>query len=166
MQFAAEFVDYSFVVGAGFNTPTAYAPTNARLMEAVSKTGRDVGAYPLFMVIADETDDLAYAKWQSYVDGADREALAYLGVQASADTSADSGSTVRTMTRAANPVNFNMGTLVGSYAKVARMLDEVASVPGTKGIMLTFDDFVVGMDRFGQRIQPLMDSRTHIKAAA
>ena len=166
MQFAAEFVDYSFVVGAGFNTPTAYAPTNARLMEAASKTGRDVGAYPLFMVIADETDDLAYAKWQLYVDGADREALAYLGVQASADTSADSGSTVRTMTRAANPVNFNMGTLVGSYAKVARMLDEVASVPGTKGIMLTFDDFVVGMDRFGQRIQPLMDSRTHIKAAA
>ena len=59
-----------------------------------------------------------------------------------------------------------MGTLVGSYANVARMLDEAASVPGTKGIMLTFDDFVVGMEQFGQRIQPLMECRGHAKAAA
>ena len=166
MQFAAELADYNFVVGAGYNTPAAYAPTNARLMDAVSKTGRDVGSYPLFMVIADETDDLAQAKWQRYVDGADQEALAYLGIQAAGDAKADAGSTARAMTRAVNPVNFNMGTLVGSYANVARMLDEAASVPGTKGIMLTFDDFVAGMDAFGQRIQPLMQSRTHIKAAA
>ena len=26
--------------------------------------------------------------------------------------------------------------------------------------MLTFDDFLVGMDAFGQRIQPLMKSRS------
>jgi pyrimidine oxygenase len=49
-----------------------------------------------------------------------------------------------------------MGTLVASYGTVARMLDEAASVPGTKGIMLTFDDFLIGLDRFGQRIQPLI----------
>ena len=59
-----------------------------------------------------------------------------------------------------------MGTLVGSYATVARMLDEAASVPGTKGIMLTFDDFLVGMDQFGQRIQPLMQCRSGVAAAA
>ena len=28
--------------------------------------------------------------------------------------------------------------------------------------MLTFDDFVEGMDKFGQRIQPLMASRRHV----
>jgi pyrimidine oxygenase len=39
------------------------------------------------------------------------------------------------------------------------MLDETATVPGTKGIMLTFDDFLIGMDQFGQRIQSLMKSR-------
>jgi pyrimidine oxygenase len=59
-----------------------------------------------------------------------------------------------------------MGTLVGSYANVARLLDEAASVPGTKGLMLTFDDFVIGMEQFGRRIQPLMASRTHLRAAA
>jgi pyrimidine oxygenase len=59
-----------------------------------------------------------------------------------------------------------MGTLIGSFASIARMLDEAASVPGTKGIMLTFDDFVVGMEQFGRRIQPLMASRRHLRTAA
>ncbi|MGC1330485.1 MAG: pyrimidine utilization protein A, partial [Pseudomonas sp.] len=52
--------------------------------------------------------------------------------------------------------------LVGSWASVARMLDEVASVPGTQGVMLTFDDFVQGVEDFGEKIQPLMSSRQHI----
>ena len=68
--------------------------------------------------------------------------------------------------RSASPINFNMGTLVGSYANVARMLDEAAAMPGVKGIMLTFDDFIAGMDNYGQRIQPLMRCRQHVMAAA
>jgi pyrimidine oxygenase len=68
--------------------------------------------------------------------------------------------------RASSPINFNMGTLVGSYANVARMLDEVATMPGVKGIMLTFDDFLKGMDDFGQKIQPLMQCRTHVTKMA
>jgi len=56
-------------------------------------------------------------------------------------------------------VNINMGTLVGSYASVARMLDEVAQVEGTEGVLLTFDQFVEGVEAFGTRIQPLMKSR-------
>jgi pyrimidine oxygenase len=34
------------------------------------------------------------------------------------------------MVKAESAVNINMGTLVGSYASVAAMLDEVADVPG------------------------------------
>ena len=63
-------------------------------------------------------------------------------------------------------VNINMGTLVGSYASVARMLDEVATVDGTQGVLLTFDDFLEGIENFGQRIQPLMTCRSHIVDAA
>ncbi len=61
-------------------------------------------------------------------------------------------------------VNINMGTLVGSYASVARMLDEVASVPGAEGVLLTFDDFLSGIETFGERIQPLMQCRAHLPA--
>lgn len=62
-------------------------------------------------------------------------------------------------------LSFNMGTLVGSHASVARMLDEVAAMPGVKGIMLTFDDFILGMEAFGNRIQPLMQCRSHVRLA-
>ena len=55
-----------------------------------------------------------------------------------------------------------MGTLVGSYETVARMLDEVASVPGTSGVLLTFDDFVEGVENFGRHIQPRMACRRHV----
>ena len=39
------------------------------------------------------------------------------------------------------------------------MLDEAAAVPGTKGIMLIFDDFLQGLEVFGDHIQPRMESR-------
>ncbi|HEY0437578.1 MAG TPA: pyrimidine utilization protein A, partial [Phenylobacterium sp.] len=61
-------------------------------------------------------------------------------------------------------VNLNMGTLVGSYESVAAMLDEVASVPDTKGVLLVFDDFVKGVEDFGTRIQPKMRSRANVAA--
>jgi pyrimidine oxygenase len=54
------------------------------------------------------------------------------------------------------------GALVGSYQRVASLLDDYATVPAVQGVMLTFDDFVEGMDKFGQRIQPLMASRRHV----
>ena len=46
------------------------------------------------------------------------------------------------------------------------MLDEMAAVPGVRGVMLTFDDFVIGMEQFGTRILPLMASRQGIRRAA
>jgi hypothetical protein len=40
------------------------------------------------------------------------------------------------------------------------MLDELATVPGVRGVMLTFDDFIIGMEQFGTRILPLMHCRS------
>ena len=39
-------------------------------------------------------------------------------------------------------------------------------MPGTGGVLLTFDDFIEGVEKFGQRIQPLMKCRQDIVAAA
>ena len=166
MQFAAEYGDYNFLAGTGINTPKAFAHLNAQLLAATRRTGRDVGAYVLLMVIADETDEAAMAKWRHYEAGVDEDALAWLNSQTGADKAAGATSTAKAMSRPAGAVNLNIGALIGSYASVARMLDEVASVPGTAGVMLTFDDFLIGMDQFGQRIQPLMQSRTKALKAA
>jgi len=168
MEFGAAYGDYNFTLGKGVNTPTAHAPTNELMIKAAARTGRDVGNYVLMMVIADETDEKAMAKWELYNKGADMGALAWMSGQADADPNAAEGGTAKVISAPEGAINFNMGTLVGSYATVAKLLDECATVPGTKGIMLTFDDFLVGMDAFGQRIQPLMKSRSDrlTKAAA
>ncbi len=162
MAFSAQYADYNFCFGKGVNTPTAFAPATERLLKATEKTGRHVTSCVLFMVIADETDEAARAKWEHYKAGADEEAIAWLGEQGAADKGADSN--IRQMADPTSAVNINMGTLVGSYANVARMLDEIATVPGMQGVMLTFDDFLEGVEAFGQKIQPLMQSRRHINA--
>jgi pyrimidine oxygenase len=166
MDFAAEYADFNFCLGEGVNTPTKCAATVGRLMKAVAKTGRNVGAYALFMVIADETDEAAQAKWESYKAGKDMDALSWMGAQAGADDKADLGGTALSISNPVSAVNFNMGTVVGSYATVAKMLDELAAVEGIAGAMLTFDDFMVGMENFGERIQPLMASRRKVLRAA
>jgi pyrimidine oxygenase len=165
LAFTAKYADYSFALGKGVNTPTAFASVNHRLAAAKAKTGRDVGAYTLFMIIADETDDLAMAKWRLYRDGADQEALAWLTQQAAPNAAAGATTNTAQLADPESAVNLNMGTLVGSYDTVARMLDEIAAVPDTAGVLLTFDDFVQGVDNFGRRIQPLMLSRRHIASA-
>ena len=162
MEFAAQYCDFNFALGEGVNEPTKAAGVPARMLAHAAKTGRDVGSYMLYMVIADETDETALAKWQLYNEGADVGALAHLLGKVAEDTAWSDTSMAAAIQRADLPINFNMGTLVGSYARVAAMLDEASTIPGVKGIMLTFDDFLAGMDAYGTRIQPLMHCRKHI----
>jgi pyrimidine oxygenase len=166
MQFAARYCDYNFALGEGVNEPFRAASVPARMLAHAKETGRDVGSYMLYMVIADETDAAAMAKWDLYNQGADKEALAHLLGKAAEDTATQSTSMAAAIQRSPSPINFNMGTLVGSYAHVAKMLDEVATMPGVKGIMLTFDDFITGMENFGTRIQPQMRCRERVRAMA
>jgi pyrimidine oxygenase len=166
MEFAAQYCDFNFALGEGVNEPTLAAGVPARMLAHAERAGRDVGSYMLYMIIADETDAAAMRKWDLYNAGADKGALAHLLGKAAEDTAPSETSMAAAIQRSPSPINFNMGTLVGSHATVAAMLDEVATMPGVKGIMLTFDDFLSGMDAFGQRIQPLMRCRTGRRIAA
>ena len=164
MAFTAAHADYNFCFGKGVNTPSAFAATTARLRAATAKVGREIETFALFMIIADQTDAAAMARWEHIKAGADTEALDWLSVQAGVDKTSGADTNVRQMASAESGVNINMGTLVGSYASVAAMLDEVAQVPGCGGVLLTFDDFVAGIDVFGKHIQPRMTSRRHVPA--
>jgi pyrimidine oxygenase len=166
MAFTAKYADYNFCFGMGFNTPTACAPTVQRMQAMAAKTGRTIGNYGLFMVITGETDAEALAKWELYKDGADLEALHWLTRQGAADTKSGKDTNVRHMADAKSAVNLNIGLIVGSHATCARLLDEVATIPGLAGVLLTFDEFVSGTEIFGERIQPLMQCRRHVPSAA
>ncbi len=158
LAFSAKWADYAFCLGKGVNTPTAFASNNVRLAQALEKTGRAVSVFVLVMIIAAETDEEAQAKWRAYNAGVDLEAIAWLADQGAADTH-NATTNVRQLAAPEGAVNINMGTLVGSYATVARMLDEMSEVPNTGGVLLTFDDFLEGVTAFGERIQPLMACR-------
>ncbi len=165
-RFAAEYGDYNFCVGFGVNQPQRVAPSIARLVEATKQTGRQVGALVMQMIVADETDAAAEAKWRHYCEGVDLEALSWRNTQAGADKTTDPYATANRMKQNSEAYPTNQGVFVGSYATVARLLDELSEVPGLAGVMLTFDDFLIGMEQFGTRIQPLMRSRARMLAAA
>jgi pyrimidine oxygenase len=166
-RFASEYADYNFVASSGINTPKAITGPVSRLVVENARTGRNCGALVLIMVIADETEAAAFAKWDLYKEGTDLEALAWRDGQASNDVVRDPLSAAgRFVPTTKDKLPTSMGVLVGSYAQVAAMLDDLASVPGVVGAMLTFDDFVIGMDQFGTRIQPLMACRKAVLAPA
>ena len=118
------------------------------------------------MVIAEATDAEAFSKWEHYRDGMDMEALGWRQSQAEADKGGDKyAGAGRWAEKLRNRMPTMHGALIGSYERVAAMLDDYATVPGVRGVMLTFDDFVEGMDKFGQHIQPLMTTRRHVLEA-
>ena len=116
------------------------------------------------MVITDETDAEAEAKWEHYKDGADHEALALARrSRARADTKSGADTNVRHMVDPKSAVNLNIG-LAGRLlrqggAHAGRDGDRCRAWPAC---LLTFDEFVSGTEIFGERIQPLMKSRRHV----
>lgn len=97
---------------------------------------------------------------KAITEGADVEAINWLMNQGSQETKSGADTNIRQMASSISPVN--MGTIVGSFENVAKMLDEIGEIKGTEGILLTFDDFIQGVEDFGQRIQPLMKCREHV----
>src|ERR1700761_5555083 len=77
MKFAAQYADYNFCGSGGIKQTTKLAPSSANLAQGTEATGRDCGALVLQMIIADETDEAAFAKWEHYKAGTDHEAMAY-----------------------------------------------------------------------------------------
>jgi len=174
MQFVAEECDYNFVSsGSGINDPGLVAENVQRLAAVAATTGRKVSAYSGVMIIADRTDELAWQKWEHYRQGTDLEAIEWMGQQSGADKTSDGNSTATRMAANAvamlkNPKSAEPSgglRFIGSYETVARLLDQMAETPGLGGIMLTFDDFIVGMEQFGQHIQPRMRTRSTLTAA-
>ncbi|MGV8831729.1 MAG: pyrimidine utilization protein A [Devosia sp.] len=174
MQFVAEHCDYNFVSsGGGINEPDKAGGNVLRLAKVAETTGRKVQAYTGAMIIADRTDELAFAKWEHYKKGTDMQAIEWAHSQSSQDTKAPANSTAggmaaSTLEQLRNPAAAepNRGLrLIGSYENVAKMLDVMAQTPGLGGIMLTFDDFITGIEQFGQYIQPNMRSRSTLSAA-
>ena len=76
MKFAAKHCAYNFCSGNGeMNNPRDCADSVARLNACTTEAGTKTKALALTMIIADETDEAAMAKWEHYKAGVDLDAL-------------------------------------------------------------------------------------------
>ena len=166
IAFAAAHCDYNFCNGtSATNQPMAAMENVSRMYAIAQKTGSKIRALTNVMIIAAETDDAAMAKWEHYKTGTDLEAIDWRATQASKDQTGTVGShSLQHANR--DPQPHNGSRFIGSYATIAQLLDEMSTIPGLAGTMLTFDDFLIGIEQFGQHIQPLMRSRQHVGAIA
>ncbi len=155
MEFCATYGDYQFIIGT--EDLDVVRNDASRLVAAAEKTGRDVGVYVLFQITMGDTDEEAQAKWQHYKDGADLEAIKFLIGAAEMDTAGATADKIAEMQQA---FNLNIGAVVGSHQTIADRLDEVSEIPGVKGVMCVFDDYPVATKEFGEKIMPLMKSRS------
>ena len=168
LAFAARHCDYNFCAAPdAINTPGICVAPVGRLAAAAAREGREVKALILVSVIADETDAGAMAKWEHYKAGTDLVALGWARQQAATDvTTRDPFSTKQRRMPAGEPTPTTAMKLIGSYATIAALLDDIAGIPGLQGVMLSFDDFRSGIEQFGQYIQPRMRSRAGAPTAA
>jgi pyrimidine oxygenase len=151
-QFTAEYCDYNFTGGMG--GPAGVAETNRLLAVEAEKVGRKVQTYMSFMVILGETDADAQRKVALYEEGIDIDAMNFAKSQAALDVNS-TGTSARIVAR--DPKAVAASAIVGSPATVAEKLNEMASIEGIAGMMLTFDDFLEGVEVFGSEVMPLLD---------
>ena len=113
-------------LGRNASTPVAStpgAPNVARLVAANQATGRDRGALILTMIIAEETDAAANAKWEHYKAGTDYEALAYRDEQAQDGHIRQAGSPWEVFEQ---PVSPFIARFIGSHNVLAGLSGPIA----------------------------------------
>lgn len=153
-RFTAELCDYNFT----FATETQQLKdVNAQLEAAAAKAGRPgrVHNYPLYMVIMDDTDELAQARVDRYNVGTDLDSMSFMKGQASLDSKSQ-GTSARHVALQMKAVRENENAIVGSPQTIANFFNTMAEVDPGLGVMLTFDDFIEGVERFGTEVMPLI----------
>ncbi len=147
--------------GQGHQHPDgAPRPPTCAMAEATAKTGRDVGNYVLFMVIADETDARGRGQVAPLQRGRRRRRDGLAG--RSGQRRCQCGRHEHGPPDGGAHGARSTSTWARSWAPTPRWRacsTNAPRCPATKGIMLVFDDFLIGLEQFGQRIQPLMKSR-------
>lgn len=152
-QFSAEFADFNFTSAP--NGVEGLVKANQELAEASAKTGRHVESIVLTSVVLDDTDELARKRVDLYNAGTDLVAARNRRAEYQRDYAGTSSK--QAAERLGTEKAMSGNGLVGSPKTVAAILNEYAAVPGTGGILMSFDDYYETLDRFGQEVIPLLD---------
>jgi len=154
-QFAAQYADYNFTTATD---EASIAEAQAQIGAVARANGRDVRVLSARTVILDDTDELALARIDHYNAGTDAEALANEKGNYLVDSTGTSSSAVaqRILTHQAIDPEAP-GLFAGSPRSVAAEFNSLAAIGGLDGVLLSFDNFLDGIERFGREVTPLLD---------
>jgi pyrimidine oxygenase len=152
LQFTAQHADFSFLGGQD-DTLVDLGRLNSKLQEMSQDYGRNVGAYVLLTVIAEETDDEAFAKRDFYIAHSDKDAMAEWARVAGMDFSRASYRDLAIQTFMAIPY------VAGSYQTVADYLDGLAE-QGLAGVCFIFPDYEHDLQRLIDNVLPRLAYRS------
>jgi pyrimidine oxygenase len=151
LRFTAQHADYSFLGGQDDSLADLGA-LNSKLQELARSFGRNVGAYVLLTVIAEETDDAAFARRDFYIAHSDKAAMAEWSRVAGLDFSRATYKDLAVQTFMAIPY------VVGSYQTVADYLDGLAE-QGLAGVCFIFPDYEHDLQRLIENVLPRLKYR-------
>ena len=152
LRFTAEHADFSFLGGQD-DSLDDLGRLNAKLQEIARGFGRKVGAYVLLTVIAEETDEAAFAKRDYYIEHSDKIAMAEWARVAGMDFSRATYQDLAVQTFMAIPY------VAGSYQTVANYLDGLAE-QGLAGVCFIFPDYEHDLQRLVDNVLPRCKYRT------
>lgn len=152
LAFTATYADIGFVGRFG-DTPEALGALRRRLGDLGAAQGREVGAYALLNVVADETVEAAEARRDYFMANADTVAIgAWLKASG------------RDPTRRTHELDWIRQVFMGfpfiisSFEGVAERLDAIADA-GVTGVSLMFPDYERDLGRFIEHVVPKMRCR-------
>jgi len=152
LRFTAQHADFSFLGGQD-DSLADLGRLNAKLQEMAQGYGRKVGAYVLLTVIAEETDEAAYAKRDFYIARSDKAAMAEWARVAGMDFSRATYRDLAIQTFMAIPY------VAGSYQTVADYLDGLAE-QGLAGVCFIFPDYEHDLQRLIDNVLPRLKYRS------
>jgi pyrimidine oxygenase len=152
LRFTAEHADFSFLGGQD-DSLADLGRLNTKLRGLAHEHGRKVGAYVLLTVIAEETDEAAFAKRDFYIENSDKVAMAEWARVAGMDFSRATYRDLAVQTFMAIPY------VAGSYQTVADYLDGLAE-QGLAGVCFIFPDYQNDLQRLIQNVLPRLKYRS------
>ncbi|MBM2811322.1 MAG: hypothetical protein HW416_2081 [Chloroflexi bacterium] len=154
MQFVVDECDAIFVGG----TTERIRPMTQKLHQMAEEAGRSVKTHALILLIMADTDAEAQALFDHYREGADWEAMAFVYLRKSAEDGWDS-TEVREQLNAPRYISYQTPIYIGGPQTIADAITDLAVNGGADGLVLTFHDYIDGLQRMHRDVMPILKSR-------
>jgi pyrimidine oxygenase len=158
IRFTGQHADFGFLGGQD-DSLVDLGRLNAKLQGVANEFGRKVGAYVLLTVIAEETDEAAFAKRDFFIEHSDKAAMQEWARVAGLDFSRATYQDLAVQTYMAIPY------VAGSYQTVADYLDGLAE-QGIAGVCFIFPDYERDLRRLIDNVVPRLKYRKQQMAMA